>query len=619
MKHSSIFPFLALISTLLAPAAAMAQTTPPGAAPPQTSICDGTVVVRAPFHTNRLGIRDGCYDRFHLDQLNVSKGVTYAYLEESDVLDEVELSPLVREDDWSNWGWTDYPDASATDSSHAYCALAESFSILESAGTNAEAGQWVLTEALQYVKDEVEFFVPRCEYDSGRSANAGKSGFWESLFGYTGTRLFEEWFEKRAGNRAGIFLHEAWHRGTGRSHRKTGPGNISQDDKYRNIYFESDSLDEGGVSTYSVHVAWLEDYIGLPNDHHGTGRATINNTLRNSARTRANQILRRRFREPTPKRLAQFTAKDIITAPSTTALADPWDEFGAYDYDGVNEETRSVVLGALPDEVCALTQIAGSFRGKDDFIRIETVTVTEGAHTGSVQKLTAKSDQNRERRQSGGVARCFPEVKETYRETFYLEDDFKDARYPLFDSRDRPVVASHETCFLTDVEGRLEGERDYMGVRVNDDGQWEVVMSTNTRDGKNYYRMGVVCINRPLAYTLDDKLKIEFDANGDPTYAKPRARSPSVLSDRREYPLSAGLSHSCAISRVSGRMYNIGDQVQIEERDLAGNDNGRRFPCEGAFASFGDLCTNWMLRVEGDSSLLERNVTPEATCFEYPQ
>ena len=37
---------------------------------------------------------------------------------------------------------------------------------------------------------------------------------------------------------------------------------------------------------------------------------------------------------------------------------------------------------------------------------------------------------------------------------------------------ERNLDALNDTCFLTGVEGRLEGERDAMGVRVNADNEW---------------------------------------------------------------------------------------------------------------------------------------------------
>jgi hypothetical protein len=63
-------------------------------------------------------------------------------------------------------------------------------------------------------------------------------------------------------------------------------------------------------------------------------------------------------------------------------------------------------------------------------------------------------------------------------------------------------------------------------------------------------------------------------------------------------------------------MYNIDDQVHIEENDV--KNQKREYDCENSFSTHpDDDCTNWNFRVDGDGHIWDRNLSPKAVCFEY--
>ncbi|MCH2109774.1 MAG: hypothetical protein MK135_10615 [Polyangiaceae bacterium] len=90
----------------------------------------------------------------------------------------------------------------------------------------------------------------------------------------------------------------------------------------------------------------------------------------------------------------------------------------------------------------------------------------------------------------------------------------------------------------------------------------------------------------------------------------PNKVGPSVLYDSS----TRNLSHYCGLSKITGRMFTETDFVRLEERNPNGTD--RRFTCEDDFAGQGDKCTHWVITVNGDNHVFNRDVSPGATCFE---
>lgn len=573
-------------------------------------------------------MRDGCWDDFHLNVMRAPLMVTIPIFRGEDVT--YEKASLVKEENWGPaWGFTDTPQG-VRDNVMPYCILAEGVSVLERAGAEATSDRFVLKEAWAYVQRHVETLVPHCDEEDSPSARAGSTDPIATAFAPKSahTKLFSKFFGRHAAMRASLLLHEAWHRGASVSH----PGDGKSDKEYHNIYAHEDTLfdytrdrlegrDPIYIGAYSMSVAWLEDYIHLPNSPKG-GRVAITDASRTAALASANNYLRSRFVTPTPKRINMFDEAMVINAPTTTAFAKADTEYGVYHYRGVPESDSKQLMGASAEEACGLTGLAGSFRGEDDYVRIVWEEVTVGGVTAPVRYLKARSDQNRERRQSGGNARCFPGKRLIFEGEYLVDGNTHNLRQPItipgtLSHEARNLDALNDTCFLTGVEGRLEGERDAMGVRVNADNEWEVYITTNTEiDSRNYFKLGVACIQTPPAYFLDNEATYTGpDENGNPSFVHPNRKSPSVLFSTVSYP-DSGFSHACALSEVTGRMYNVDDRVLIHENDVK-NQKDRNDVCQGIFLGQGPFCTNWNFRVGGDGHLLDRDLNPRAVCFEY--
>jgi len=60
-----------------------------------------------------------------------------------------------------------------------------------------------------------------------------------------------------------------------------------------------------------------------------------------------------------------------------------------------------------------------------------------------------------------------------------------------------------------------------------------VYITTNTEiDARNYFKLGVACIQTPPAYLLDNEATYtDPDENGNPIFEHPNRKSPSVLYD----------------------------------------------------------------------------------------
>ena len=97
--------------------------------------------------------------------------------------------------------------------------------------------------------------------------------------------------------------------------------------------------------------------------------------------------------------------------------------------------------------------------------------------------------------------------------------------------------------------------------------------------------------------------------NSFPLVTYPNKVGPSVLYDSS----TRNLSHYCGRSKITGRMYTETDFVRLEERNP--NGTGRRFTCADDYAGNGDKYTNWVITVNGDNHVFNRDVSLGATCF----
>lgn len=587
--------------------------------------CSGTDWGRA-LQLDSNDLRDGCaldYDPdFHIDVVRDPREVTVNHPRQEP---RTVTQMYLYESDWDGgWGWTDSPTPGDTD--NPYCMLAESISVLERAGVNTpDPDLFVLTEALDYVKEYTSHWQPKCKKpeddDFGTNASSG-SPDWVGGIGGAHTRLFQNFFEMDAANRAATILHEAWHRGTNRRHGGGKVDGLSTDTHYQSIYGESDSLFDGGVSTYSVHVAWIEDYITIPYDTQDcstscpTSRATINSYTRREAIERGNRILQSRFKRPTAKRLNQFTVDLVLAAAGSTSLAEPWIQYGVMDDDDAPERDRESVLGALETEACGLMGINGSFREKGDYVKIVEEEHTSGSVTGDVKILKAHSEQKKDSRATGGIAACFPTVHYTFGpQWFGIEDDDKSLTEVLETASGNRQNAGDRTCFITGIEGRLEGEYDSMGVRIGDNDWWEVFIRSNSSDNKNYQRVQVACVNAPFIYQIDQGRRDKVIDDMGSTISVSNSRSESVLFSNLLYSAS-GFSRQCVLSQVTGRMFNIKDQIWVREQDYT-EPYSRNYTCEETYAGYPDECTTWNLFIDGDGHIFDRNQTAAAACFRY--
>ncbi len=315
-----------------------------------------------------------------------------------------------------------------------------------------------------------------------------------------------------------------------------------------------------------------------------------------------------------------FDALQIFDADAmgTTALAQPFTIIGRQDRDGASADESEGVLLAFPSETCGLLAIQGAFRDRGDFARIVKREVSSGTKSMEVKYLKTQTVHKQDSRIVGGHAACFPGVQAVFEGHFIVaEDRFPDgadvsddfggfaSSGDILDPSGAPLYPQDTACFLTGVEGRLQGEAEEMGVRTtqSDDGRWRWYINGNTKDRNNYLRIEVACIDRPRSETLI----------GD------GSSSESVWVDARgDGPADDMPSHSCALASVTGRMFNQHDFVLIKERDFFDPTPERDFPCAAPFAGFGNECTSWDLHVEGDDHLFfSFNQRVKATCFEY--
>jgi len=557
-----------------------------------------------------MGLRDGCaqdYDpNFHIE---VMRAPTQHTARDDHDQPYTFTTAFLYESDWNDgWGWTNAPTNADTDT--PYCILAEAVSVMERAGARADTigpNRFVLKEALAYVKKHTPRWEPRCkkpnDEDFEKAANSG-SPDWLLGIGGSYVRLFQNFFKKTAGERAAVLLHEAWHRGTNRGHTGGKVNGKGTDQRYNSIYAESDSLSDGGVSTYSVDVAWLEDYIKLSNDAqtNPTARASINEKSRNGAFERGNRILQTRFKTPTSKRLSMFTIDSVLNALGSTSLADPGIQAGVIDDRDAPESENTAVLGALPGEPCGLMGIHGAFREKGDYVKVVEEQATSGSTTGAIKKLVSHSDHRRESRATGGLAACFPAVDVSFDPAwFMIMDNDKSFTARLLSNAGDSMHKDDHTCFITGIEGRLEGEYDAMGVRLDNEDLWEVFLKSNSTDNNNYQKVEVSCVAAKFTYQIDQGAD----------------RSQSVLFDKSDYSAS-GFSHQCALSQVTGRMFNINDLIWIREQDYS-EVNERNLACEGPYSSHSNTCTTWNVFIDGNGHIYDRNQTAAASCFEYPK
>lgn len=572
-------------------------------------------------------LRDGCaldYDSdFHINVVRDPREVTVNHPREDP---RTFTKMYIYESDWDGgWGWTDSP--APGDKNNPYCIFAESMSVLERAGANTPSSdRFVLTEALAYVKEHTSHWQPKCkkpnDEDFTTNANSG-SPDWLGGIGGSHTRLYQNFFDMDAANRAATLLHEAWHRGTNQRHGGGKVDGLSTDTHYESIYGESQSLFDGGVSPDSLHVAWIQDYISIPNDARDckkacpSGRATINSFTRKEALNRGNRILQTRFSRPTSKRLNQFTADTVLAAKGSTSLASPWIQYGVTDDDNAPQDEREAVLGALETEPCGLMGINGAFREQGDYVKIVEEEHTSGGVKGTVKVLKSHSEHTRDSRATGGLAACFPTVRYTFGPKWFgIEGENKSLTEVLQSDGGSRQNAGDRTCFITGIEGRLEGNYDSMGVRIGDDDWWEVFIRSNSRDSTNFQRVQIACVNAEFVYQLDNGTRKKIDDEGNEINVSNR-RSESVGFDLSLHS-SSGFTHQCVLSQVTGRMFNTSDQIWIREQDFTPPfPTFRTLKCDERYSTWGNNCTTWDLFVDGDGSIFDRNQAPVAACFRY--
>lgn len=537
-----------------------------------------------------LSIRDGCRDDFHIEFVRRTSFQTVNPPRREPI--EVDDS-LLRESDWSGgWGWSDAP--SSAESDLPYCILAESFSVLERAGAEAESDRFVLKEAYDYVVNHVEHMVPVCDTDETLNAHSGTPGVFGDVFNTEDTKIYQNYFDNMASERASTLIHEAWHRGSSRVHGggKDDDGN-KRDNRYHNIYDYNDHLEGEGVSVYSVQVAWLEDYVQLAPSTDG-GRNAIDRANRDAAMSLGNEILRMRFRIPTVHRISYFEPSELRSAADTTSLADPTIEYSAYEHDESSSSSENKLLAAIPaEDSCALTGLQGAFREAGDgiFIRTETRGIGNGERVEFWSLEADNVSGNKPENRTEGQARCFPDHPLILEQFYGIEDDESSLTRSLV-SGAGPMNGDDHVCFLMGVEGRLEGDRDGMKVRLNSDNMWEIHMFSNTRDSKNDYTMKVGCIRAKRTEFIDlDEVSERVRFSGG-TY-----------------------SHACALSSVTGRMWREKDAVYLTEHDPINLD--RDLECRPPITTTANECTDWHLEASGDASVLEhQNPEHRAVCFE---
>lgn len=562
-------------------------------------------------------IRDGCRDDFHLsirtrtETVNTAHGDTW----------EVELETISkekweqRESDWSTGVfWSDSP--SYLDSYGLYCIYAEAMSLHERASHLAAPGRFVLGGAFAYIRKELVEVVPVCDLEETRSAFSGAPGYLEEIFG--STKLFQGWFDDYAAARAASLIHEAWHIGKVRWHNgsklldpETGKKTFTRDRRYRSAYHDGGhSLATTSVGVYSIEVDWIDDYIDLPNPElTETGRIAIDSSNRDKVLMRGNRILRDRFEEQTLHRLNSFDPAHLENAADTLDLVDPTVEHSVYAFDGAPSAERRKFLPAVAgSEVCALVGLQGAFRERGDSVRLDTQSYVLPDGT-SVDFWTFEAENvSGDRIEAGtqGLARCFPakrpvsvysESSNSGRYTIHGEDQYLRETLEL---DGHFFGAADGSCFLTGVEGRFEGTRDAMGVRLNGDDYWEVFIETNTNPSNNFFALEVMCIDAQMS---------DFIASGIGFVS---SSSHGVHYDGAE-PWK--YSHACALSQVSGRLWAVSDLVEVNEFGFIGQPV-RDLPCGDPVAGYGNTCTNWSIIVTGDNHVGNRDPAHGAVCFE---
>ncbi len=566
-------------------------------------------------------MRDGCRDGFHLGLRDSVERVTRD--------GQPYTTGRVSQSSWEDWGWTETPSIHGSttwpgnDGNSPYCIMVEAFSCLERAaaeGAVVQPSRFAQIEAFEYALDHIPRILPVCDYDADETANSGLAGVFGEMLGRNEITLYNNFFGKRASERAGTLLHEAWHRGAIRMHDGgLSPTGGKRDKRYHHIYDFSTRLEQEGVSVYSIHADWFEDYVHLPLSE-GEGRIAIDTKNRDAALAKGNEILRIRFEIPTSKRLDAFDPSMELPPVPWLGVAVSTYAGSVSDYRlGPSEDNRALLPGTPDTDFCALTSLKGSFRGENDRIWIDTVDAAwnEGAVVLPTYRLVAQGNSENPKEKVEGSARCFPAPAESWSAEFEISGDNKHLTALLQNSSGELLLGSEYACFLMGVEGRLEGDRDNFGVRVNQLHFWEAFISTNANDNNNFMKIKVGCV--PAQVT--DHLVLGGDIVDAVSH---KIDFFPLLEEHPYYDLRYGqhdgepgwYSHACVLSKVTGRMYGERDTVTIREHDF--EDLEREQTCAAPAERQGDLCTDWHLVATGDGAVANhRNPEHEAVCFDY--
>lgn len=293
----------------------------------------------------------------------------------------------------------------------------------------------------------------------------------------------------------------------------------------------------------------------------------------------ANDIFQNRFEERPLVRAEPHDIEALALSAGPIGLADPWEELEASD-------GRAVFQASVSD-ACGFTLLQGKMTEEGAFARFEPYEFEyrDTGNSASRNSLYTEpgADLSNEDNELRVAGRCFPGHQIVFEDTFVRDADGSDINRRIVGSDGEYLSTDEMTCFLTGIEGKLQGDHDRIGVYASDGVWWYRLANNDINASRRRMEAKITCIDAPLFETVRQNHNgVEY--------------STEFFSE---------LEMSCALSDVNGRFRRDNNWVRVQYRDCY-------HPVVNPNAD--PDCRRWVLNVE-ENWTADHKISASMTCF----